>query len=191
MSLIAYADGILLADTVGCSHIAYALGTWTPIQKLFVDKSNMFAFAIVGARLLKKDQAKVFDQVHEALDKYYTGVSDGISVEFLNKQKLLPEQHRNMMILTNTEVFCSDKFGTFSELEPYVDIQAKGTNAFAWAGAYHLLGDPLSAAEIAVKRITGLEQRINSINAKDLIPYVSTSQTMADDIIKTIAEGPK
>lgn len=169
MSIIAFDKGVLVADTLGCQTINDT-SIWTKMKKLFISPTNKFAYGVVGYDVLTRHQETFHDQIHSALIALYSDdklVSDGPSPLFKAVDGKIS------IVITNDRVYFNGV-----EIDPS-SLCAEGTNANAFIGARMFYPDVVKAVRVAVKYVTGHDQELNVIKMSDLIPFNSSSDSMA------------
>lgn len=164
MSLIAYHNGVLVADDIALSKSEP--DTVIKMQKLFVSPTSQFAYAYCGQRIHSRYNQIMHDAIYSAL------VKAEIDNTSINLSDFAKEGHvaasRTIIIMTSDRVFARAEIQD-EELE-LEDIVAYGTNASAFRGALTMIDDVAQAAQLACNFITHRECTISAIKMSDLLP---------------------
>lgn len=173
MSLIAYADGWLVADRIGVENREE--NRHYDMQKLFVSSTKMFAYAYCGDTLVKR----LHDDLHEGLLMMLalhcvTGKGD---------YPLMPEEFRHvfgdrgMIVMTKDRIFHRAAGKHFSEVDDD-HVVGSGTYEGAFKIAHSFGYPPKKAAFEAVKFLVGMDPVIDAVNRKSLrqFPKVKKSE---------------
>lgn len=166
MSLIAYHNGILLADRTAVTYVEPV--NVTQMQKLHISHTKQFAWAYCGRRIHSRALQKVHDVLYSVLLNAYID-------DELPNLKEFKDSHlaadRTLLIMTSDRIYYWNE-REMEELE-YSDKISHGTNSAAYRAASTFFeNDDILAARMACEFITGRDAIIDSVQMIELKPFI-------------------
>ena len=175
MSLIAYANGMLVADNTALREDC--VGILHPMQKLFISPTKQFAYAYCGSRIHSRAMEKVHDDLHTALlEAYRTNMNPSLDKEGPPGPhgEMSVTKQTTFLIITRDRVYQSRGFGPFMEELELSDVVARGTNASAYITARLYRDTEYEAALTACEYIMQRPCSINVCAMHELEPIQFT-----------------
>lgn len=171
MSLIAYSNGIILADTVGVHNLESLYKT--TMKKLFVSKNNEFAYAICGKQYLERERSVLETMlgiglmVHLYKNKRAVPqfVPDKSGLDVLFQDSIILVATREQLFIVRGERKINDTVCVEYELTQTI---AEGTyaDAFLMAHAYGM--KPVAAAKETLRFSVGVDEHIDWVRTSSL-----------------------